>query len=432
MPAIMRREFLKQAAAAAALPAFSINALGANERIRLAVMGVRGRGKQLATGFAGQENCEVVFLCDIDDAVIGPAAKAVEGKQQKAPKVEKDIRRLLEVKDVDALAIAAPDHWHALATVWACQHGKHVYVEKPVSHNLVEGRRMVEAARKHNRIVQYGCQRRSSEYFKSGVEFVQSGKLGKVPFARAWIAGNRPSIGKKGDTAIPAGVDYDLWLGPAPQRAFNPNRFHYNWHWFWDYGTGELGNNGIHALDICRWGLGVDYPTRVTCGGGKHFYDDDQETPDTQLVNYDFAPFPTKGPSGGVTITWEHRIWSKTGMMGESWGVAFYGEKGTLIFDKKGWHVEDGVEGSAPTSGNMESAHLQNFLDCIRTGKRPNAEIEDGHRTTLLCHLGNIAYKLGRTVPALDPRTERFAADAEANRLLGRDYRKGFELPQQA
>jgi predicted dehydrogenase len=382
-------------------------------------MGVHGRGKQLAQGFAQQEGCQVVAVCDVDDAVFGPATKGVENIAKSAPKVEKDIRKLLEVKDLDALVVATPDHWHALATVWACQHGKHVYVEKPVSHNAVEGQRMVEFARKHNRIVQYGCQRRSASHFQNAVEFIRSGKLGKVPFARAWIAGDRKTIGKKPDGPVPAGVDYDLWLGPAAQRPFNPNRFHYNWHWNWDLGTGELGNNGIHGLDICRWGLGVDYPTRITCGGGKFYYDDDQETPDTQIATFDF---PT------CSITWEHRIWSKTGLMGESWGVAFYGDKGTLIFGKNGWHIENGVEGSEKPAGNMDAAHYQNFLDAIRTGKKPNADIEDGHKSTLLCHLGNIAYRTGRTLN-FDGATQSIKNDSEASKLLGRTYRKGFELP---
>jgi predicted dehydrogenase len=431
MHSMTRRSFLGAGAAACLTAAVQTGAdREPNERIRLAVMGVHGRGKQLAAGFAKQEHCEVAYVCDADDAVLGLCVKAVGERQQKAPKVEKDIRRLLEAKDFDALVVATPDHWHALATVWACQHGKHVYVEKPISHNVVEGRRMVQAARKYNRVVQYGCQRRSAEHFREACEFVRSGQLGKVPFARAWIAGNRPNIGKKADAPTPAGVDYDLWLGPAPLRAFNPNRFHYTWHWFWDYGTGELGNNGIHALDICRWGLGVDYPTRVTCGGGKHFYDDDQETPDTQVATFDFPPPLEKGEPGGVSITWEHRVWSKTGLMGEPWGVAFYGSKGTLVFDKNGWHVEDGITASGKPSGDLDAAHLRNFLDAIRGDTKPNADIEEGHKTTLLCHLGNIAYRLGRTLTGMDPTTERFGSDPEANQLLGRSYRRGFSLPE--
>jgi predicted dehydrogenase len=423
MSAIDRRDFLRHSAGTA-LALSALTAAGAadrpNERVRVAVMGVRGRGKDLARGFARLAGCEVAFICDIDDAVIGPVVKEVEEIQQKAPGVAKDIRKLLDRADVDAVAIAAPDHWHALATVWACQRGKHVYVEKPISHNILEGRRMVEAARKYNRIVQYGCQRRSAEHFQSAVAFIRAGKLGKVPFARAWIAGARKSIGRAQPAPVPPGVDYELWTGPAELLPFQPNRFHYNWHWFWNYGTGELGNNGIHALDICRWGLGLDAPLRVTCGGGKYFYDDDQETPDTQLATFDFP---------NCCVTWEHRIWSRTGLMGEPWGVAFYGEKGTLVFDKNGWHVEDGIEAAAKPAGNMDRAHLQNFLDCIRSGKRPNADIEDGHKSTLLCHLGNIAWKLGRTL-RFDGSTERVLDDAEANKLFGRTYRKGFELPE--
>lgn len=433
MSTIDRRKFLRDSTQTA-LAFSALTAAGAaaepNERIRVAVMGIRGRGKQLAAGFAGLENCEVAYLCDVDDGVIEPAVKSVEAKQKRLPKIEKDIRRLVEFKDVDALVIAAPDHWHALATVWGCQNGKHVYVEKPISHNITEGRRMVEAARKYNRVVQVGTQRRSAEHYQRAVEFLRSGKLGKIPFARAWIAGNRKTIGKEADGATPPGVDYDLWLGPAALRPFNRNRFHYNWHWFWDYGTGELGNNGIHGLDICRWGLGVDYPDRVTCGGGKHFYDDDQETPDTQIATFDFP---------NCSISWEHRIWSKTGMMGESWGVAFYGEKGTLIFDKNGWHVEDGSQAAEKESGSMERAHLQNFLDCIRSGKRPNADIEEGHKSTTLCHLGNIAWKLRRVVGyhaghnrcIYENREGLLISDGDADKLLGRTYRKGFELPDQ-
>jgi predicted dehydrogenase len=351
-----RRDFLK---AAAALPALA--AAGAadkpNEKVVLAVMGVRGRGRDLLRGFSAFDDVEIAYVCDPDSNVIPAALKAVDSRQKKEPKVEKDFRRALEDKAVTALVIAAPDHWHAPATVWACRAGKHVYVEKPISHNLVEGRLMVQAARKHDRVVQVGTQRRSGAHFHSAAEFVRSGKLGKVPFVRTWIAGNRPSIGKKPDGPVPAGVDYDLWLGPAPERPFNPNRFHYTWHWFWDYGTGELGNNGIHAIDVARMVVGgLDDPRRVTCAGGKHFYDDDQETPDTQVAAFDFD---------GTTLIWEHRVWSKTGLGGESWGVMAYGEKGTLVFDKDGWHVVDGVEAS-DKEADIERPHLRNFIDCVK------------------------------------------------------------------
>jgi predicted dehydrogenase len=337
--------------------------------------------------------------------------------------VEKDLRRILQDKSVDAVVVAAPDHWHALATIWACQAGKHVYVEKPASHNLVEGRRMVEAARKYHRVVQLGTQSRSSASLTRAVELVRSGKLGKVPCARAWIGGTRPNIGRPQDSAVPKGVDYDLWLGPAPQRAFNENRFHYRWHWMWDYGTGELGNNGIHALDRLRWLLNLDAPTRIVAAGGKLFYDDAQETPDTLTASYDFP---------NCSITWEHRVWSR----GTGSGAALYGERGTLVFDRQGWHVENGIE--ATDKGDVEPAdssiHQRNFIDCIKNSsgrnvRRPNADIEEGHKSTRLSHLGNIAFRTGRAI-RFDEKTETCLNDPEANRLLRRSYRKPFVVPE--
>jgi predicted dehydrogenase len=422
MPDLNRRSFLRASAAAVS----GLSALTAgraagqpNDRVRLAVAGVRGRGRDHLRTFSAFKDVEIAYLCDPDENVVPDALQVLHRDHKSTPRVEKDLRRALDDRDVTAVVIATPDHWHALATLWACQAGKHVYVEKPVSHNLLEGRRMVEAARRYDRVVQAGTQRRSAPHCRSAAEFVRSGKLGKVPFARTWIAGNRQSIGHKEDAPVPKGVDYDLWLGPAPRRPFNPNRFHYNWHWFWDYGTGELGNNGIHALDLARWLLDLDAPLRVTCGGGKYFYDDDQQTPDTQLATFDFA---------GTCVLWEHRIWSKTGFEGEPWGVALYGEKGTLLFDRKGWHVVDGVEAS-DKAGEMERAHRRDFLDCIKEHRRPNADIEEGHRSTSLCHLGNLAWRVGRGL-RWDGKSETIVGDAEANQMLGRDYRPGFELPK--
>jgi predicted dehydrogenase len=379
-------------------------------------MGVHGRGKGLLAGFSSFADVEIAYIIDPDENVIAPALKAIK-KEQREPRVEKDVRKALADKDVTALVVAAPDHWHALATVWACQAGKHVYVEKPISHDLVEGRRMVEAARKHDRVVQAGTQRRSAAHVHSAREFVKGGGLGKVPMARAWIAGNRPSIGHKADAPTPEGVDYDLWTGPAPLRPFNPNRFHYEWHWNWDYGTGELGNNGIHGLDMIRAVLDLDAPQRVSSGGGRNFYDD-RQTPDTQVAVFDFP---------GCTVTWEHRIWSKTGQEGESFGVILYGEKGTLVFDSKGWHVTDGVT-SSEKGEDTEKPHLRNFLDCLKGGRRPNADVEEGHKSTRLCHLGNIAFRTGHTL-RFDAATESIVGDPAATALLGRSYRKGFELP---
>ena len=423
MPLLDRRHFLKTSAVT--LPSLSAVAAAAaadrpNEKVLLAIMGVHGRGKDLLRGFAGLSDVEIAYVCDPDANVLAPALKEAEKRQKRTPRAEKDVRKVLDDKDVTALVVAAPDHWHALATIWACQAGKHVYVEKPISHNLVEGRRMVQAARKYDRVVQVGTQRRSAAQFVSAAEFVRSGKLGKIPFARTWIAGHRPSIGHKEDTAAPPGVDYDLWLGPAPKRPFNANRFHYNWHWSWDYGTGELGNNGIHALDVARGLLGLDAPLRVACGGGKYFYDDDQQTPDTMVVSYDFP---------GTCLVWEHRIWAKTGVEGAPWGIMLHGEHGNLIFDDKGWHVSDGVMAS-DKAAEMERPHLRNFLDCIKEHRRPHADIEEGHKSTRLCHLGNIAYRVGRVVH-FDAQTESIRADEEATRLLGRSYRHPFVVPEE-
>jgi predicted dehydrogenase len=422
MSSVDRRHFLKTSAATLTTMSALTAAAAAdrpNDKIILAVMGVNGRGRDLLHGFSALDDVHIAYICDPDDRVIPKALAAINSRQQRPPKVERDVRRILEDKDVTALVIAAPDHWHALATVWACQAGMHVYVEKPISHNLVEGRRMVEAARKYDRVVQVGTQRRSAAYFASAVEFVRSGQLGKVPFARTWIAGNRPGIGHKADGPTPSGVDYDLWSGPAPLRPFNPNRFHYVWHWHWDYGTGELGNNGIHALDAARWLLGLDAPLRVTSGGGKFFYDDDQQTPDTMIVSFEFP---------NTCVTWEHRIWSKTGIEGRPYGVVLYGQKGTLVFDDKGWHVIDGIEAS-DKAGEIERPHFRNFLDSIKEHKRPNADIEEGHKSTRLCHLGNIAFRVGRKL-SFDAERETFVNDEEANRLLRRDYRKPFVLPE--
>jgi predicted dehydrogenase len=422
MQPLHRRDFLRASAASVA----SLSALAAagaadqpNDKVRLAFVGVHGRGRDLLGGFTKFDDVEVAYVCDPDANVVDEALKRVSPNQKRAPRVEKDLREVLKDKDVDAVVVAAPDHWHALATVWACQAGKHVYVEKPVSHNLVEGRRMVEAARKYDRVVQVGTQRRSGAHFQSAAEFVRSGKLGKVPFARAWIAGDRKSIGREADADPPAGVDYDLWLGPAPDRRFNPNRFHYKWHWNWDYGTGELGNNGIHGLDVIRMVVGLDAPQRITAGGGKLFFDDDQQTPDTMVASFDFP---------GTTVLWEHRVWSKTGMEGDSFGVRIYGEKGTLVFDKDGWHVQDG-DAAADKAADLERPHQRNFLDCIKDKKRPNADIEEGHKSTRLCHLGNIAYRVGRVLH-FDEATETLKDDAEANALLARTYRKPFVVPE--
>jgi predicted dehydrogenase len=430
MTLVNRRKFLSQsvrlAGTTAALSALNYARAGQspNERINIAVMGVRGRGKGIAAEFAGMKDSRVVAVCDVHENVIPAVVKIVEEKQGNSPpRVEKDVRRLLDDKSIDALAIAAPNHWHALATLWACQRGKDVYVEKPISHNVWEGRKMVQAARKYDRIVQVGTQRRSAPHWTAAVDLVQSGTLGKVSLARAWVIQKRVNIGKAGgEQPIPPGVDYDLWLGPAPMKPLTRMNLHYDWHWFWDYGGGELANNGIHMLDVARRLIGVESPTAVASGGGKFYFDDDQETPDTQVVTYEFP---------GVSLVWEHRTWSNFGIEGHGSGVAVYGDKGTLVINDKGWQVTaDGKVTDSGGGSEMEFPHLQNFLDCVKTRKRPNADIEIGHRSTTLCHLGNISQRLGRKL-VWDGAKEQFPHDDDANRLLGREYRRPFVVPEQ-
>lgn len=282
---------------------------------------------------------------------------------------------------------------------------------------------MIAAARKHDRVVQTGTVRRSSATLADMVRFLQSGGVGPVHFARAWIVSRRENIGRVQDQAAPpAGVNYDLWLGPAPERPFNENHFHYRWHWFWDYGTGELGNNGIHGLDLARWGLGVDQPTSVVSSGGKHFFDDDQATPDTQVVCYEYP---------GTTLVWEHRTWSPHKHAGAAFGVEFHGDDGVVTTDGDSWTVQRYKESAEPPheASSHEPEHERNWLDCIRSGERPTADIEIAHASTLLCHMGNISQRVGRKL-AWDAANQRFPdADSDANALLGREYRAPWTLP---
>jgi len=420
-----RRSFLKQtvvasaAAAAASVRPWLRAADSPGDRIVLGVMGVNGRGSSLAEGFSAVGGAEIAYLCDVDSRAVERAARLVGKKQARAAKAVKDFRHILDDRSVDALVIAAPDHWHAPATILACAAGKHVYVEKPASHNAREGELMVAAARKHRRVVQLGTQRRTWPGVVEGVGKVHAGALGRVLFSRGWYNNTRASIGRGKAAAVPDWLDWELWQGPAAERPFRDNIVHYNWHWFWHWGTGELGNNGIHALDICRWGLGVDYPVRVTAGGGKYRHDDDQETPDTHSVTFDFA---------GKSLVWEGRSWHPRGFEGSQFGIAFYGEKGTLVNDGGGHKIFD-FKGDEIDKGNGSSGdkeHLQNFLDCIRSGKRPNADIEDGHKSTLLCHLGNIAWRTGHTLH-IDPTNGHILGDALAQSLWSREYRPGWE-----
>ena len=420
-----RRQFVQRSSAIGTgliLPGALASLHGADapsRKIILGIMGANGRGSDLARGLVSQPGVEIAYVCDVDERAVAKASKIIVEKQARPPQGVKDFRRILEDRAVDALVIAAPDHWHAPATILACAAGKHVYVEKPASHNPHEGELMVKAARKYGRIVQLGTQRRSMPGVMEAVERLRGGVIGKVLFSRGWYNNERPSIGRGHRAAVPDWLDFPLWQGPAPDREYRDNLLHYNWHWFWHWGTGELGNNGIHALDVCRWGLGVDYPTRVSSGGGKYRYEDDQETPDTQTVTWDF---------GDKSIAWEGRSWHRRGFENSMFGIAFYGEQGTLVIDGSGYHLYDlkEVEVSKQSGSGSEIPHLQNFLECVRSGERPRADIEEGHKSTLLCHLGNIAYRTGHTLH-LDAETHLPINDPGASELWKRDYRKGWE-----
>jgi predicted dehydrogenase len=426
MPSFLpRRAFLKQSVAAgvglAALHELRAaeRPVAASERVVLAVMGTNGRGRDLAAGFSARPDAAVAYICDVDERAAAKGVAATEGHSQSPPRVLADFRQALDDKAVDALVIAAPDHWHAPAAILACAAGKHVYVEKPASHNGAEGQLLVAASQKHRRVVQLGTQRRSSPSVIEAVGRVHAGELGKVLFARGWINSLRPTIGHGTKTAVPGWLKYDLWQGPAPAQPYRDNLVHYNWHWFWHWGTGELGNNGIHALDVCRWGLGVDYPERVVCGGGRFHFHDDQQTPDTQIATFHF---------GDRAINWEHRTWNKRGFEESDFGVAFYGEEGTLVLTSNQCRLIDkqGKQVSETALVHHDERHLANFLDAVRGTATANAEIEEGVKSTTLCHLGNIAYRTGRTVN-FDAQTRRVVGDEEAAKLWSRDYQPGWE-----
>jgi predicted dehydrogenase len=417
-----RRTFLK-GSAMASVPLFSAArahaARSASNTVVVGVMGLNGRGTGLAAGFSSLEGCEVGYVCDVDRRTFARAAKAISSRQKPTPKEVTDFRRILDDKTVDALVIAAPDHWHGPAAILACAAGKHVYVEKPASHNGREGMLMIEAARKHDRRVQMGTQRRSWTKVIEAIERLKRGEIGRVLFARGWINSTRPSIGRGRDTQPHRQLDYALWQGPAAERPYRENVIHYHWHWFWHWGTGELGNNGVHALDLCRWGLGVDYPNRVVCGGGKFHFDDDQETPDTQLATFHF---------GDRAIHWEHRTWHRRGFENALFGATFYGESGALVIADEKYTVfeMDGRKREEVKLDQGDASHLANFLAAVRGGSKLNCEIEEGVKTTTLCHLGNIAYRTGNTVN-FDPDKREITSDPAAQQFWTREYRPGWE-----
>lgn len=421
-------------AAAALLPRRAESKNLVNGKVNVAVAGVRGRGAALLSTFASLPTADIKYVCDIDEGILKSRVDGVASTIGRRPEAIGDFRRALDDKGIDALVLGTPDHWHAIPTIMACQAGKDVYVEKPDGHNLIEGRTMVAAARKHGRVVQMGTQARSGEHPASAVEYIRSGRLGRVLVAKAWESARQGSIGHPADGTPPEGVDYDMWLGPAPKRPFNPMRFHGNWRWFFDYGTGDLGNDGVHRLDLARWLLEsavvaageppLGFPRSVSAVGGKYYFDDAQEWPDTLQVTFDYP---------GRILTYEMRVWVPYGYQDESEGALIYGDQGSLVIGNGRWRAFDPRgELVAEASGSYNDAgHAQNFIDCMHSRERPAADLETvGHPSSVLCHLGNAAWRAGRSL-RFDRETYSFVGDAEANQYLTRpEYRAPWRLPK--
>ncbi len=421
-----RRDFLRQTSAltigAAALPA--LHAASPGDRIVLGFIGPGGQGTNLLRSFGAMPDVEIACVCDVDRNRAEAAKSMAEKLKQKSPRVLTDMRQVLDDKSVDAVVIATPDHWHAPATILACEAGKHVYVEKPCSHNIREGRLMLEAARRHKRIVQIGTQSRSADYLRAAIDRLRNGAIGDILVAKAWNSQLRGNIGKAKPEPPPPHLDFDLWLGPAPERPYQSNLLPSSWRWFYDFGCGDMGNDGVHDIDIARWGLGVEtHPTRIAAMGGKYFFDDDQQFPDTQNVLFEYDVAGRK-----QQLIFEQRIWSPYVQEGHENGNAWYGTKGMMILGKhKGWQIfgPRNQPGESMLDRAIDSgAHHRNFLDSIRSGKLPNADVEAGHLSATLVHLGNIATRIGRTLH-FDPAREHIIGDAEANRFIRRQYRPG-------
>jgi predicted dehydrogenase len=484
MSFISRRDFLKNSAAVAAAFAgaraltseafaFEKEEEAAKKELigdplRIAVIGVHGRGNEHVKGYNALNSCLVTTICDADSGVVGSSMKAVEKARGATPKFEQDVRKVLDDKNIDIVSIATPNHWHALAAIWALQAGKHVYVEKPVSHNVSEGRRIVEAARKYNKICQTGTQCRSMTGTREAMQFLHEGKLGKISVARGLCYKPRGSIGKvKGPQPIPTTVNYDLWCGPAPNKPLERRSLHYDWHWQWDYGNGDLGNQGIHQMDVARWGLNKNELAKtVQSVGGRFGYVDDGQTANTQLCVFDY---------GDCELIFEVRGLPTQKLLGASVGNIFYGPEGYLVCPGYDSAVAYTPKGEVIRKFGGGADHFANFLSAVRSGKKEdlNADIEEGHLSSALCHLGNISYRLGAEVPfskdgksfgddkeagetlarmeqhlkdnaipldkttyrlgpklTINPKSESFVNNKAADAMLTREYRKGFEVPE--
>lgn len=444
---ITRRDFMSRSAKTAAGVAAATTVmnvikpdriLGANDRVVMAVAGIHGRGRGHYREWAKIPGVEVKTLCDVDEKLFSERINELSLLQNRKPKTEVDLRKVLEDKDIDAVSIASCDHWHALQTIWACQAGKHVYVEKPSSHNVWEGRKMVEAARKYDRVVQCGMQNRSITGVRKAIEFLHEGKLGEIYMAKGLCFKPRDTIGKKMDAPVPEGLDYDLWLGPAQWRPYNPNYVHYNWHWFWDFGCADIGNQGPHQMDIARWGMKrKEHPKRIKCAGGYFAFDSDQETPNTQMATFEY-------PDGKI-IQFEVRGLYTNDENGIRIGNLFYGSEGWMHLDGPNWKTYFGRKNEpgpsyssdeeAADPGNLMGAggsgHFMNFIDAVRANDwmKLNGDISEGHLSTSMCHLANISNRLGREL-VFDSRSETFVDDRLADGYLTRKYRHPFVVPE--
>lgn len=418
---------------AAAISTQTHRILGANDRINVAVVGIGGRG----TGHVNEYmklDCHMAAVCDVNQAAQERAAALVERVKGHKPKVYGDMRQLFSDKDIDAVSIATPNHWHALATIWACQAGKDVYVEKPVCHNVWEGKKMIEAARKYQRMVQAGTQSRSTAHKIAAMKMLHEGAIGKIYMAKGLCYKRRDSIGRKPDQATPPpGVDWEKFLGPAPLRPFNELRFRYNWHWFWDTGNGDIGNQGVHEMDIALWGMGIkSFPKAAVSTGGKFVYDDDQETPNTQIATFDFGDRQVMFEVRGIVGPEEGPLKSRGGNVV---GNIFYGSDGYLAVDGGGWWLYKGPKRELAAEGKADrgdtSPHMDNFLKAIKSRKVEdlNADVAVNVLASDFCHLANISYRVGRKV-TWDPARERFVGDAEADALLTRKYRQPYVVPE--
>ncbi len=423
----MNRRYFFPAALAAAQPLR--RAVAASDKITIALMGVRGRGHSLTSAFCAQPDVNVAYVCDVDQSVVEAAYKTIADSGRKRPPLVADIRRCLDDQTVDAIVMGTPLHWHAPGMILACEAGKDVYVEKPVSHNIREGRLMVEAARRNSRIVQAGTQLPSLPATQAFLDYARSGKLGRVLMAKVWNVQLRRNIGHKEDEPVPPGVEYEIWTGPLPKLPFNQNHFHSTVNWHWHYGVGDIGNDGVHELDIARRALGVELPSAVSGMGRKIYFDDDQQTPDTMNITYEYKD---------KLLIYEQRLWNPYGLEGCDNGVAVYGDKAVAQFGKfrgRNWgfrvHDENGKEIHSEQHGSssIDTPHARNFLDCMRSRERPRVDIEEGHWATALAHLGNIVARTGRAI-RFDPKTEQVAGDGAANLYVKREYRRHWSTPK--